>query len=459
MNQLLEVFRLFYLLSKYRALDDIVKSNCNFFIVALYNCLTMLFYPANLFYQKKPITGECFLELCKKLGPIYIKFGQTLSTRPDLIGADLCDSLQKLQDKLEPFSFETVKMIIQKELGKNLEEVFAEFETEAIAAASVAQVHKAKLLSGQIVAVKILRPGIQKKYQQDLKTLSFLARIFLVIFPKLKKLKIKEIIQIFDDSMKLELNLRIEAANCSEITDNFSKDSDIYLPQIHWNITTENILVIEWIDGISIYNTEKLKSLGFDVKLLSQQVALMFFKQTYQDGFFHADLHPGNIFVTLDGKIALVDFGIMGRLSDKDRFAVARILHAFLTKNYMQVAQIHLQAGYIPQDTNLAVFAQHCRAICEPIIGLALKDVSINKILGQLFKVINDFGLEIQPQLILLQKSMVLIEGIGKTLNPDINMWKLAYPWMEQWAIKNISFEAKLIHKFKEFITNKLSAL
>ena len=182
----------------------------------------------------------------------------------------------------------------------------------------------------------------------------------------------------------------------------------------------------------------------------------MFFNQTYRDGFFHADLHPGNIFVAGDGRIAMVDFGIMGRLSDKDRYSVAQILHAFLKKNYMQVAKIHLKAGYIPEGTNLQLFAQYCRAVCEPIVGLPLKDVSISSILDQMFEVINIFGLQIQPQLVLLQKSMVIIEGIGKALNPNINMWELAYPWMEEWAIKNISFEAMVVAKVKNFISNEL---
>jgi ubiquinone biosynthesis protein len=455
MNTVYGTLRLIFLLSKYRVLDNFIKANYNTLAVFFYNIITFIFYPLNVFF-KKDFSGQILVELCNKLGPVYIKFGQTLSTRPDLIGEEICQSLQTLQDKLPPFPFQTVKNIIEREINQDIDKVFSMFEQQAFAAASVAQVHKAKLLSGQDVAVKVLRPEIHQTYKRDLKVLALLANILSGLFPKLKKLKIKEVIAIFDATMKLELNLRMEAANCSELRDNLTKDDDVYLPQIYWDLTTEKVLTTEWVEGTSIYEAKKLQQLGFDTALLSKKMAISFFNQTYRDGFFHGDLHPGNILITQEGKIGFIDFGIMGRLSDKDRFSVAQILHGFLTRNYMQVAKIHMQAGYIPQDTDLALFAQHCRAICDPIVGKALKDVSISKILSQMFSVIQEFGLEIQPQLISLQKSMVIIEGIGKILNPEINMWELAYPWMEKWATKNISLEAQLLRKFKQIISHKL---
>ena len=451
MNTLYDALKLLYLISKYRILDTIVKNRCNLLNYVLYKLFIVVFYPLNIFLNKHKLSQDKVVAVCKSLGPIYIKFAQTISTRPDLFGKESCSILQNLQDKLDPFDFEIVAKVIKKELDKNLEDIFAKFDQASIAAASVAQVHRAKLHSGENVAVKILRPQIKERYAKDLKTLRFITKVLTFFVPSLQKFKLQEILSVFDDTMLLELNLKMEAAHCSELQDNSLEDKNVYIPKIYWTFTTENILVTEWIDGISIYDIDKISSLGFDATALSRQVAVMFFNQTYRDGFFHADLHPGNIFLTYDGRIALVDFGIMGRLSDKDRLAVAQILHALLSRNYMQVAQIHVAAGYIPNTTNLSLFAVHCRAICEPIIGLALKDVSINKILSQLFAVIQNFGLEIQPQLIMLQKSMIIIEGIGKILDPDINMWHLAYPWMEKWATKNLSIEARLLKLFKKF--------
>jgi ubiquinone biosynthesis protein len=443
-----DTLRLLQVASKYRVLDDIVKANCSILNYVLYNLCIIIFYPLNIFRNKCALNDEAIIQVCKSLGPIYIKFAQTISTRPDIFGEKTCALLQSLQDKLDPFDFAIVAEIIQKELNRRLEEVFVSFEQKSFAAASVAQVHKAKLHCGQNVAVKILRPKIKERYSRDLKTLRFIAGIFSFFAPSLQKFKIQEILSIFNNSMLLELNLKIEAAHCSEMQNNSTKDTNIFIPNIYWSFTTENILVSQWIDGISIYDTCKISALGFDAASLSRQVAIMFFNQTYRDGFFHADLHPGNIFLTYDGRIALVDFGIMGRLSDIDRLTVAQILHAFLNRDYMRVARICIAAKYIPKNTDLSLFSVHCRAICEPIVGLALKDVSIQKILGQLFVVIEEFGLEIQPQLIMLQKSMVIIEGIGKILDPDINMWHLASPWMEKWATKNISIEAKLCKLF-----------
>jgi len=437
MKNLWGFLRLVHVISKYRIFDEFIKAKSSIVVRFFYRILVTVFCPIR--------SSGKLVDALKELGPIYIKFGQTLSTRPDIIGSQACEELKDLQDKLDPFPFEELEQIFHKETGRNLSEVFKDFNKNSVAAASVAQVHKAVLHSGDVVAVKVLRPGIKVKCMQDLKILNLLARAVSYFCPKTSNLKLLEVLKIFEDSMKMELNLRMEAANSSELKDNLSNDIGVYIPPAYWDLTTEKVLVTRWVDGISIYDVEALKAKGLDPIEISKRVAIMFFEQTYRDGFFHADMHPGNIFVTLEGQIALVDFGIMGRLSTKDRISVAQILQGFLRRDYAQVAKVHLKAGYIPKDTDLALFAGYCRSICEPIVGLALKDVSISKILAQLFHVIQEFSLDIQPQLILLQKSMVLIEGVGKILNPEINMWELAYPWMEKWTIKNLGFEAKVV--------------
>jgi ubiquinone biosynthesis protein len=252
--------------------------------------------------------------------------------------------------------------------------------------------------------------------------------------------------------MKYELDLRLEAASASEMMDNFKGDLSVYVPNIYWQLTSTNIMTTEWVDGTSIYDRNKLIDSGLNPAEVAKQIAIMFFNQAYRDGFFHADLHPGNILVRSDGTIILLDFGIMGRLSEKDRLSIAEILSGFLQRDYKLVAKVHIKANYIPKNTNLDNFAQRCRAVCEPIIGLPIKDISIGNLLAQLFKITEDFGMETQPQLLLLQKTMVVVEGIGQSLDPQINMWILAEPWIKKWAAKNLSPEAKILRFIKECV-------
>lgn len=415
-----------------------------------------IFYPLGIVRKPKEAFGKRLTNCCEQLGPIYIKFGQSLSTRPDLVGIKVTQYLQTLQDRLPPFDSNIAKHLIFQNFEQNTQQLFLHFDEIPIAAASISQVHKAQLITGEMVAVKILRPGIHYKYNKDIKLLYFLAKMASKTLVKFKRLRPLAVVKVFHETMKFELDLRLEAAAASELRDNFSKDPSVYIPKIYWQLTSENILTTEWVSGVSIYNTQELLALGLNLSLIAQKFAVMFFNQAYRDGFFHADLHPGNILVNIDGTIILLDFGIMGRISDSDRLSIAESLFGFLRKNYMLVARVHLRAGYIPKNTNLELFAQSCRAVAEPITGVLTKNISIGKLLAQLFKITEDFGMEVQPQLLLLQKTIVMVEGVGQQLDPEINMWQLAEPWIKKWAAKNLSPEAKILRIAQHFITELL---
>ncbi len=412
--------------------------------------LSIFLYPKNIIATPKKNFGERLTDCFSGLGPIYIKLGQTLSTRPDLIGLEMAESLKYLQDKLPAFDSKIVRSRIERSFNKKLDQIFTEFGDKPVAAASIAQVHKAKLKSGEEVAVKILRPDIARKYNKDIYFLEYIATILTILFKGAKRLKPKEVISVFRQSMNFELNLRAEAAAASRIYDNFINDDTLRVPKIYWSLTTNDIIMLEWIEGVSIYDKEKIADLKLEPASIARKIAVIFFNQAYRDGFFHADLHPGNILVCADGKIALIDFGIIGILPERDRLAIAEILYAFLKRDYVLVARVHKRVGYIPQDTNLDYFAQDCRAIAEPIIGCMVKDISIGNLLTQLFKVTKEYSMETQPQLILLQKTMVVVEGIGQTLDEKINMWELAEPWIKKWAAKNITPEAKILRFIKK---------
>ena len=387
------------------------------------------------------------------LGPIYIKFGQTLSTRPDIIGEEFANNLRQLQDNLPPFSFQIIRKIIETSFNKKLEEIFMNFDEKPIAAASISQVHKAILHNGHQVAVKVLRPEIHLLYSRDIKLLYFLSKFAKYIIQDVARLKPHDIIKSFENIMHQELDFMLEAASASEMRDNAKNDRDILVPKVYWEFTNTDVLTTEWLDGISIYDKEALEKAGLNIIDIAAKIAVMFFNQAYRDGVFHADLHPGNVMVCKDGRIGLVDFGIIGRLPEKDRLAVAEILHAFIKRDYMRVAQVHIDAGYVPANTDLALFAQSCRAIGEPIVGMSAKQISVGKLLTQLFKMTRTFGMETQAQLLMIQKTTVVVEGIGRMLNPDMNLWTLAEPWIKKWAVKNISPEAKILRVMKRVVT------
>lgn len=404
-----------------------------------------IFYPVYR-YHKSTLPFCIRLTNClQELGPAYIKLGQTLATRSDIISTEIAATLKTLQDQLPPFPTEQAKEIIQSSLQRNINDIFTVFPDDPVSAASIAQVYKAQLADGKEVAVKVLRPNIKVDYLENIITLYFIADILAKFVPKMKRLKLVSVIDVLKDSMLREIDLRIEASSCSEMLNNLKNDNYIHIPQIYWEFISEKVLVIEWIEGVSIREKESIINLGISLRKLAERIIITFFNQAYHNGFFHADLHQGNIIVMPDGKIGLIDFGIVGRLTEKDRIAVAEILFAFLRRDYYRVAEIHLNAGYIPLATDLDLFAQYCRAVAEPIIGIPLKDVSLGNLLAQLFQITEDFGMETQPQLLLLQKTMVVVEGISKNLYPEVNVWKLLEPWIKKWAIKNISPEAKIL--------------
>ena len=464
------LIRIFRIISKKRILIDSRSPKYFRFIGYI---LALFFAPSSLITKSREDYGKRLIDCLSDLGPIYIKFGQTLSTRPDLVGAEIAVYLRLLQDKLPPFDGGVARKLITSLRGdiyvdeaisaskqkiathstnaRNDALPFLHFDDKPVAAASISQVHKAQLATGEYVAVKILRPGIHKKYNRDIKLLYFLAKI-ISKFSKAKRLKPIKVVDKFHETMRFELDLRLEAAASSELMDNMRNDINVIIPKIYWDLTSENILTTEWLEGTSIYDTSLLKEMGLEPAKISQNFAVMFFNQAYRDGFFHADLHAGNILVNKQGKIILLDFGIMGRLKEKDRLAVAESLFGFLNRDYKLVAKVHLRAGYIPSNTDLDLFAQSCRAVTEPIVGTPTKNISIGKLLAHLFKIAEDFGMEVQPELLLLQKTLIMVEGIGRQLGGNVNMWQLAEPWIKKWAVKNLSPEAKLLRLVKHYL-------
>ncbi|MFK8040203.1 MAG: 2-polyprenylphenol 6-hydroxylase [Rickettsiaceae bacterium] len=446
------LIQIIYTLTKHQ----IFLYNDNFkiplYIKTIFVFLTAFLCPIKLFCKSKPENSlgarlkQCFIDL----GPIYIKFGQTLSTRSDLVGNDIASQLQLLQDKLKPFDEKILKQILKQKFGNTIHDIFIEFDYISISAASIAQVHKAKLVSGELVAVKILRPKICTKYKKDLKVLKFLARISHIFLPSIEHLKLEPVIDLFNTTMMLEMDFRLEAAAASEMRDNFKDDTSVHIPKIFWKYSSNNILVMDWIDGVSLYDKEALIENNFDLSTIARKIAVIFFNQAFRDGFFHADLHPGNILIMRNGSIALLDFGIVSRLNDRDRIAIAEIFFGFFKKDYKLIARIHKEIGYIPKDTDLDVFAQYCRAVSEPLIELSAQDISIGNLLSQLFQITEVFGMKIQPQLILLQKTMIVVEGIGQILNPQVNMWQMIEDWIKKWANKNITPEAKLLRILRQ---------
>ena len=393
-------------------------------------------------------SGERLCQSLEDMGTTFIKLGQFLATRPDIIGEEIAKKLEKLQDKLPAFSTEEAKVILEREIGsKSFKNILS--LSDPVAAASIAQVHFAKIKinnSEKELAIKILRPNIHAIFNEELDALMFLAYLIENVFKKTKRLKLVEVINLLKEITNVEMDLRFEAAAASELRENTINDKNIKVPKIYWNYTSKKVLTLDKVEAVSIRDIEKLKNLNINLKNLSENLIQLFLKQSVRDGFFHADMHQGNLFVDEEGNIIPVDFGIMGRLDKNNRKYLAEILYGFIKRDYVKVAEIHFLAGLVPTNTSKDDFAQALRSIGEPIFGQSIKDISGGNLLGQLFEITEKFNMQTQTQLLLLQKTMVVVEGVARKLNPDTNIWEVSRPVLEVW-MKNIKGPESVVNK------------
>ncbi|MDL0431230.1 ubiquinone biosynthesis regulatory protein kinase UbiB [Marinobacter sp. TBZ242] len=404
--------------------------------------LFFLLAPWHLFPQPKLDRGDRLRLAFEELGPVFVKFGQILSTRRDLLPDDMALSLKNLQDRVPPFPGEVAQGIIEKSLGAPVAELFAEFSKEPMASASVAQVHAATLRDGREVVVKVIRPDIERVIRQDLALLYMMAGLLERYWSEGRRLHPVEVVADYDSTIHDELDQQREAANASQLRRNFENSSLIYIPSIDWDYTRKSVLVMERIHGIPIADVAALREAGVDLKVLAEKGVEIFFTQVFRDSFFHADMHPGNIFVDVsnpaDPRYIAVDFGIVGTLAPDDQSYLARNLLAFFRRDYRQVAELHIQSGWVPPDTRVNEFEAAIRTVCEPIFEKPLKDISFGHFLLRLFQTARRFNMEVQPQLVLLQKTLLNVEGLGRQLYPDLDLWSTAQPFLETWMRKRI---------------------
>ncbi|KPF53002.1 2-polyprenylphenol 6-hydroxylase [Rhizobium sp. AAP116] len=375
-----------------------------------------------------------------RLGPSYVKIGQFLATRPDVVGAEFAEDLAGLQDRMDFFPTQASKTTIQESLGRSIEELYTHFG-EPIAAASIAQVHPAQVATpegSRKVAVKVIRPGVRKRFAADLEAMYLVSHLQERFLPHTRRLRPVEVTKTLEQTTKVEMDLRLEAAALSEIAENTKDDPGFRVPEVDWERTGRDVVTMEWIDGVKMSDVEGLRAAGHDLNALADTLIQSFLRHTLRDGFFHADMHPGNLFVDPAGMIVAVDMGIAGRLGKKERRFLAEILYGFITRDYMRVAEVHFEAGYVPSHHNVASFAQAIRAIGEPIHGQPAETISMGKLLTLLFEVTEIFDMQTRPELVMLQKTMVVVEGVSRILNPRFNMWKAAEPVVSNWIRDNL---------------------
>jgi len=379
--------------------------------------------------------GERLSDTLESLGTTFIKLGQFLATRPDIIGEQLSKKLESLQDRLPPFSINDAKQIIKEDLGEETYNSIIDI-SDPVAAASIAQVHKAKINdNGTIkdVAIKILRPNIKKEFNEEIDAMMLFAFLIESVIKKTKRLKLVDVVFLLKEITNLEMDLRFEAAAANEYAENTKNDAGFRVPKIYWNYTSENVMTLDWVDGVSIRETEELKKQNIDTKKIAEDIIQHFLRHAVRDGFFHADMHQGNVFIDTSGQIVPIDFGIMGRLDKMSKRFLAEILFGFIQRDYKKVAEVHLLAGLVPPDVPINDLAQALRSIGEPIFGQEVKDISGGKLLKQLFDVTEKFNMQTQPQLLMLQKTMVVVEGVARKLNPNTNIWTTSKPVLESW--------------------------
>jgi len=386
------------------------------------------------------------------IGPAAVKLGQALSTRPDLVGAKAAANLSLLQDDLPPAPFAKIKETIEASFGAPLESLFSEFDEVPVGAASIAQVHRAVTTEGRDVAVKVLRPGIEKEFAKALETYEWAAAHVERYGGEAERLRPRLVVAHFRQWTARELDLQREAASASELRENMVAEPGYYVPEIDWRRTARRVLTLEWLDGIKLNDREALIEAGHDCNALAAILVRAFLRQAVIDGFFHADLHHGNLFALKDGRIAAIDFGIMGRIDRRARIWLAEILYGLITGNYRRVAEIHFEAQYVPAHHNVQEFATALRAAGEPIRGLPVKQISVGRMLESLFSITRDFDMPTQPHLLLLQKTMVMNEGVATALDPDINMWETAEPFLKDWMRSELGPEAYYADRIIELV-------
>jgi ubiquinone biosynthesis protein len=381
-----------------------------------------------------------------RLGPTYVKLGQFMATRPDVVGVTLARDLESLQDKMPPFPQAEAERIIADAFGKPLSDVYRSLGPP-VAAASIAQVHRAEVASAagpHPVAVKVTRPGIERRFAADLDAFTFVAAKAESWSAEARRLRLTEVVDTLRRSVTIEMDLRLEAAALSEMAENAKDDPDFRVPAVDWDRTAREVLTLEWIEGTPLYDRSRLEAKGFDLKALAAAVIQTFLRHALRDGYFHADMHPGNLFADDKGKLVAVDFGIMGRLAPKERRFLAEILYGFITRDYQRTAEVHFEAGYVPRHHSVESFAQAIRAIGEPIHNRTAEDISMARLLMLLFEVTGLFDMRTRPELLLLQKTMVVVEGVGRSLDPKLDMWKVAEPVVREWIERHLGAAGKL---------------
>tara|TARA_R110001592_G_scaffold204098_1_gene454097 strand:+ start:5589 stop:7250 length:1662 start_codon:yes stop_codon:yes gene_type:complete len=437
-TKLRRFFTILWVVSRYR-LDEFIPANQ----LPLPIKVLFVFAPWHVFPKPKMTRGERLRLALETLGPIFIKFGQILSTRRDLLPDDMADSLKQLQDNVQAFPGEQAKLLIEKGLNKRVEQVFATFSVKPLATASIAQVHAAQLHNGKEVIVKVIRPGIEKIINKDIQLMMLFASWLEQYWADGKRLHPVQLVEDYEKTIFDELDLQREAANASQIRRNFLDSDLIYIPEIFWDYTNQDVLVMERIYGIPVADIDALKAANVNLKVLAERGVEIFFTQVFRDSFFHADMHPGNIFVSAERpqkpQYIAIDFGIVGTLSHDDQSYLARNLLAFFKRDYKMVAELHISSGWIPEDTRVEEFESAIRTVCEPIFERPLKDISFGQFLLRLFQTARRFNMEVQPQLVLLQKTLLNIEGLGRQLYPDLDLWNTAAPYLENWMKQRIA--------------------
>lgn len=430
--------------------------------------LRWLFFlsPATWFERKRGGSrGERLRLALQELGPIFMKLGQVLSTRRDLLPPDIADELAKLQDKVPPFSNAQAQAIVETAYGRTVGDVFASFSTEPLAAATIAQVHTATLKDGREVIVKIVRPGIREKITRDIAVMYALAELALRYWSEAYRLRPVELVREYEKTILDELDLMREAANASQLKRNFAGTNLLYVPEVHWDYCRKNVMVMERIQGVLISNIEEFKRRKVNFQRLSENGVEIFFTQVFRHNFFHADMHPGNIFVFTDDpenpRYAAVDFGIVGTLDPRDQYYLAENLLAFFDHDYRRIAQLHIDSAWVPTHTRVDELESAIRTVCEPIFQKPLREISFGQVLMGLFETAQRFGISIQPQMLLLHKTLLQIEGLGRQLYPDLDLWKTAQPIMKSWMKERISPIAMLkrLHKFAPEISEAVNVL